>query len=342
MRKSRSDDEQLGFDQVYQLDGGILNYFEKCGNAHYDGDCFVFDQRVAVTPQLQPSGAQYCFACQAVLKGSDLSSNLYRRGEYCPHCYKTPDEMQRRAVEKRQSKLDALVKVLPGSMAYESRRPMYVARQYAGLAILDWLVQMHRGLDREYWMRELNAQRIVIGPILETASEVVTESRVTKEGERYIHVQPDYVEPDVDASIKILYEDASMLVVNKPAPLPSHASGKFFKNTLEHILGHIYAPEKLHLAHRLDANTTGILLLSRRHMLLKSFKSSSQQVMCTKLILHEYEGILNAMPSSATLQSVAKRPSPVEGTSMHRPEAKSSRRLPNSKFFAVMTMGPPC
>ncbi len=43
---------KLGFKEVYQLDGGILNYFEKCGGAHWQGNCFVFDDRHAVTPEL--------------------------------------------------------------------------------------------------------------------------------------------------------------------------------------------------------------------------------------------------------------------------------------------------
>lgn len=45
--------ERLGFKEVYQLDGGILNYFERCGGAHWTGNCFVFDDRHAVTPQLE-------------------------------------------------------------------------------------------------------------------------------------------------------------------------------------------------------------------------------------------------------------------------------------------------
>src|SRR5690606_12911960 len=42
-----------GFEQVYQLHGGILNYFEKCGGDHYQGHCFVFDERVAVDSDLK-------------------------------------------------------------------------------------------------------------------------------------------------------------------------------------------------------------------------------------------------------------------------------------------------
>jgi UPF0176 protein len=51
----------LGFRDVYQIDGGILKYFEQCGGAHWKGNCFVFDRRVAVRPDLSellPVGAE--------------------------------------------------------------------------------------------------------------------------------------------------------------------------------------------------------------------------------------------------------------------------------------------
>ncbi|MBL4818011.1 MAG: sulfurtransferase [Deltaproteobacteria bacterium] len=50
----------LGYKNVYQLEGGILKYFEECGSEHYDGDCFVFDKRVALDPELKPSGHGMC------------------------------------------------------------------------------------------------------------------------------------------------------------------------------------------------------------------------------------------------------------------------------------------
>ena len=49
--------ERLGFREVYQLDGGILRYFEECGGEHFDGDCFVFDERIAVDADLSPKSA---------------------------------------------------------------------------------------------------------------------------------------------------------------------------------------------------------------------------------------------------------------------------------------------
>jgi UPF0176 protein len=85
-------------------------------------------------------------------------------------------------------------------------------------------------------------------------------------GERYLHKFPNIVEPAVNGAIEILHEDEALIVVNKPAPLPMHAAGRFNRNTLQHILSEVYHPEKPKQAHRLDANTTGVVLLTRtRH-----------------------------------------------------------------------------
>lgn len=53
-----------GFEQVYQLEDGILGYFEQVGGANWDGECFVFDQRIALNPRLEPTGARLCAHCQ--------------------------------------------------------------------------------------------------------------------------------------------------------------------------------------------------------------------------------------------------------------------------------------
>ena len=51
--------ERAGFTEVYQLDGGILDYFKTCGDAHYDGECVVFDQRGSLRPDLESSGTTF-------------------------------------------------------------------------------------------------------------------------------------------------------------------------------------------------------------------------------------------------------------------------------------------
>jgi len=79
--------EQAGFKNVLQLEGGILKYFEECGGAHYDGECFVFDKRVGVDPALRETGSVMCFACQMPLKAEEQQDPRYVEGVSCPHCF---------------------------------------------------------------------------------------------------------------------------------------------------------------------------------------------------------------------------------------------------------------
>ena len=68
-----------GFEEVYQLDGGVLNYFEKCGGDHWNGECFVFDKRVAIDPQLRETNTKQCYECRGVLTPD-------RQNKPCPEC----------------------------------------------------------------------------------------------------------------------------------------------------------------------------------------------------------------------------------------------------------------
>jgi UPF0176 protein len=78
--------KNIGYESVYQLEGGILKYFEEVGGAHYQGDCFVFDHRTALNPQLQETETRQCFACRAVVTPREQLSPLYIEGKSCPHC----------------------------------------------------------------------------------------------------------------------------------------------------------------------------------------------------------------------------------------------------------------
>lgn len=59
---------EQGFSEVHQIDGGVLNYFERTGGAHWEGDCFVFDDRVEVDKNLSPTGATWCTHCQLTIR----------------------------------------------------------------------------------------------------------------------------------------------------------------------------------------------------------------------------------------------------------------------------------
>jgi UPF0176 protein len=82
-------------------------------------------------------------------------------------------------------------------------------------------------------------------------------------GERIMQSFPEVAEPAVASDIRVLHEDEAVLVIHKPAPLPMHPGGRFNRNTLQHILNLAWAPECPRPVHRLDANTTGIVLFAR-------------------------------------------------------------------------------
>lgn len=70
---------ERGFREVYQIEGGLLNYLQTCGSRHWQGDCFVFDDRVELTPELKPTGAGLCDHCQlAVPAGTECQCQLGR------------------------------------------------------------------------------------------------------------------------------------------------------------------------------------------------------------------------------------------------------------------------
>jgi predicted sulfurtransferase len=81
--------EKEGFKEVYQIDGGILKYFEECGGAFWEGDCFVFDQRVALNPSLKQTQARLCFRCRSPLTEEDYTSPAYVIDVSCPYCINT-------------------------------------------------------------------------------------------------------------------------------------------------------------------------------------------------------------------------------------------------------------
>ncbi|HCI48722.1 MAG: sulfurtransferase [Alphaproteobacteria bacterium RIFCSPLOWO2_01_FULL_45_8] len=81
--------ENEGFKEVYQIDGGILKYFEECGDAFWEGDCFVFDHRVALNPSLEQTKARLCFRCRSPLTEEDYASAAYVIDVSCPYCIGT-------------------------------------------------------------------------------------------------------------------------------------------------------------------------------------------------------------------------------------------------------------
>ena len=76
-----------GFQNVRQIDGGIINYFKETGGNHWKGDCFVFDDRVALDKDLLETDYKLCFRCREPLNKEEIGSDKYKIDEYCPYCF---------------------------------------------------------------------------------------------------------------------------------------------------------------------------------------------------------------------------------------------------------------
>jgi UPF0176 protein len=98
---------ELGFDEVYHLQGGILKYLEDmpAEQNRWDGECFVFDTRVAVDRDLAEGGYVQCHACRRPLSTEDIASPDYREGVSCPHCVSDLDEDREARLQERQKQV---------------------------------------------------------------------------------------------------------------------------------------------------------------------------------------------------------------------------------------------
>lgn len=299
--------ESLGYESVYQLDGGILNYFAECGSRHFEGECFVFDDRVALDERLRETGTVQCYACQAPVTPVEQKNSRYVAGKACPRCYQSQDKRQRVLRDTRESRIREYVNPLPGSRPYENIRPVIVDRQGEGQSLLDYLDRNFPFVGRQRWDERC------AGGWIERDSLVIHGEDIVHAGDRLTHRLPDTVEPSVNADIRILYEEAGFVVVNKPAPLPMHPCGRYNRNTLVHILGKIYHPQKLRAAHRLDANTSGVVVLSRMARIASKLQPQFEKGLVTKRYLLRVIGDFEpaecvcAQPIGTTLSAAGAR-----------------------------------
>jgi len=253
--------EREGFESVYQLDGGILKYFEDVGGEHYEGECFVFDQRVGLDPSLHETGSSQCFNCQSPLSPADQEHPHYVRGESCPYCFKAPGELRAAAIAQRNQQIERLADCLPGSRPYDHLKPVNIPARFDGQPLLAALCGIFPHIPPAIWH-----ERFAAGTMLDADGAMAAAGRIARAGERYLHRIPAVIEPDVNMRVTVVYEDEALVVLDKPAPLPMHPGGRFLRNTLQYVLDEIYAPQKPRPSHRLDANTTGVVVIARtRH-----------------------------------------------------------------------------
>jgi len=205
-------------------------------------------------------------------------------GREHPRGVHSPADMARRHAAIRRA-----VTPLPGSQPRDHFKPINIPGDGDGLTLLAALGCMVGNVSAAEWQAEFARGRIV-----SMEQRPVAATQIVRAGQRYQHLFPNVTEPEVNGGVEILHEDEALIVVNKPAPLPMHAGGRYYLNTLQHILNTVYHPQEPHPAHRLDANTTGLVLVARTRSFAGKLQSQFAQGRVEKTYLVRVPGQLPA------------------------------------------------
>ncbi|WP_026374758.1 rhodanese-related sulfurtransferase [Aestuariibacter salexigens] len=123
--------KEQGFEEVYHLEGGILQYLEDVPKEEslWEGDCFVFDNRVAVNHDLERSHYDQCYACRLPITEEDKQSDKYESGVSCPHCFGTHSEEQIARFREREKQVNLARQRNEEHVGSEARKATKLRRQ---------------------------------------------------------------------------------------------------------------------------------------------------------------------------------------------------------------------
>lgn len=190
----------------------------------------------------------------------------------------------------------------PASRALRSRIPP----RAAGRRLLDYLVERYRYLDTAAWQRELAAGRIELDGVL------AAQGTVLRAGAQLCWHKQQH-EPFADTNFTLLHQDASLVVVDKPAHLTMHADGPFVHQTLVQLLRQRLRAPDLQLVHRLDRETSGVCVVAataaaRRHLHEQFAASAVRKVYRAVVHGHVATAFIATAPiGRATASSIALR-----------------------------------
>ena len=96
-----------GFKSLYQLKGGILKYLEKIPSKHsrWEGECFVFDNRVSIKNELASGTYKLCYGCRMPLSNQDLKSEKYEKGVSCARCFDYLSRYKKERLRERNKQI---------------------------------------------------------------------------------------------------------------------------------------------------------------------------------------------------------------------------------------------
>ena len=182
-------------------------------------------------------------------------------------------------------RIQKVTEPLPGSVPKPTHYRLPVKKKFEGYNVIDFFLEVVPRSTKDIWLEKINKQTLFIN------GKPAAENSVLKAGYITEHFSAPKTEPEVSNQIELLYADEHIIIINKPAPLPMHPSGRFNRNSLTEILKLAFPEEDFKIIHRLDANTTGIVILARNKEIVQSISKQFESKTTQKKYLALVEGI---------------------------------------------------
>ncbi len=194
--------------------------------------------------------------------------NMHRTRIQVAFADRQVDRLMQRVLDERNAAIRQATCPLPGSKPYDNLRPINIPARLDGRTLLECVVEMYPQIESQQWQEWFRLGHILLG------QRPARMHRVVRGGEQFWHLFPDTVEPDVNGNVRVIWEDQTLVAISKPAPLAVHPCGRFNRNTLTALLEEVYRRNSLRLVHRIDANTTGVMLLARSKPIATSLREA--------------------------------------------------------------------
>ncbi len=175
---------------------------------------------------------------------------------------------------------------LKGSLPTIKTYKLSVKKRFDGMSFLDFYTQAMPSISSEIWKEKIISGNLTLEGKSVKTNHLVLAGQMTK------HTNQPIIEPSINTNIELLEWNNDFIIINKPAPLPIHPSGRFEHNTLSEILKNAFPKEDFKLTHRIDANTTGIVVIARNKEAANSIITQFKKQTIQKEYLALVEGIV--------------------------------------------------
>lgn len=175
---------------------------------------------------------------------------------------------------------------LPGSIPGRITYKLSVKKRFEGMSLIEFFLKAVPRSNEQIWLDKIADNNLKINGV-----NVGPDYKV-QAGELAVHLSDPKTEPPVSVAINLIYEDDQIIVLDKPSPIPVHASGRFVRNTLIAILELAFPTATFKLLHRIDANTTGVIVLAKDKVTANFIQQQFENKTIKKTYIALVEGIV--------------------------------------------------